>query len=189
MQVYTRLNHLGICTSYQHSLRLLDQWSSRTMTGMFEIGHRHWNWRLYVQRYAINSNILINSRHVANPHYAFYIQSSESRIQPPSAVLADSAPHDGTMDMHTILQWLDHDDSASDTSDEEESIRNITPISDISDGSASSEGELSVELPTSEIPPAEEGTACPMDQSAPRDSTVAGTPFMHIRMLLIIIVC
>ena len=25
MQVYTRLNYLGICTSYQHSLRLLDQ--------------------------------------------------------------------------------------------------------------------------------------------------------------------
>lgn len=118
----------------------------------------------------------------ANPHYAFYTQSPESHIQPPSAVLADSASHDGTMDMHTFLQWLDRDDSASDTSDEEESIKNATPISDISDGSASSEGEQSVELPSSDIPPAEESAACPMDQSAPRDSPVAGTPFMYICM-------
>ena len=111
-----------------------------------------------------------------NPHYTFYVQSSESHIQPPSTVLADSAPHDSTMAMHNILQWLDRDDSASDTSDEEESIMDVNTIGDISDSSVSSEGEQSVDLPTSEIPTAEESTACPMDQSTPRDSTVAGTP-------------
>ena len=110
----------------------------------------------------------------ANQHYSFFIQSSESHVQPPSAVLADCAPRDGTMEMDSFLQWLTHDDSAS---DKEQAIRSVTPKSSISDGSASSEGEQSVALPTSEIPPAEESTSMPsaMDQSAPRDSAVAGT--------------
>ena len=113
----------------------------------------------------------------ANPHYSFFIQSSESHVQPPAAALADCVPHDGTMEMDSFLQWLTHDDSASDTSDKEQAIRTVTPTSSISDGSASSEGEQSVALPTSEIPPEEESTSMPsaMDLSAPRDSSVAGT--------------